>query len=95
MNTTPMPFHDRMAELWAIQERRDLTYAETYEMTRCLKANMEWVWKVNCLHNLSYLASVTYDNEWQYDICARLDALELSVRGKSRTKKKPGRKGTD
>ncbi|MGE7225451.1 DUF7667 family protein [Paenibacillus glucanolyticus] len=80
--------HQRMAELWTIRKRRELTNAELDEMALCLDANANYVWKMVRLENLSLMASMTNDYDWLHEICRRIDELEGET-------KKPGHKGTD
>lgn len=75
-----LAIHDRIAELWAIKQKQDLTTDQTMEMDICLKAHADWVWRMKKLENLSYLASMTDDVNWQLEICSRID--ELTITGK-------------
>lgn len=82
-----MGFHQRMAEIWCgLKRKGELTIAEQDEMAICLDANMNWVWRMIKLENLSMLATQTNDTEWLQEICARIEELEHS------DMKKPGRK---
>lgn len=68
-----MPFHQRMAELWTLRKSRCLTKEEQAELNICLEANANYVWQAIKLSNLSLLASITHDYEWQHEICARIE----------------------
>jgi len=67
--------HQRMAELWAINKKRELTLDEMTEMSHCLEANMKRAWEIAKLKNMSLLASMTNDVEWQHELCAKLEKL--------------------
>jgi len=71
-----MPYHYRLAELWTLHRRRQLTDAETMEMAHCLAANAKYCWDVVTLQNLSLAAYQAGDMEWLHEVCAQLDALE-------------------
>lgn len=68
--------HQRMAELYNINRMRQLTDKEMDEMAICVQANFNRVWEVAKLKNLSYLAHMTDDVEWQHELCAKLEKLE-------------------
>jgi len=70
-----LAIHDRLAELYQLKQKRDLTDDESMEFDICMKAFCDWVWRMNKLKNLSLLASETDDVEWQLAICARMDEL--------------------
>lgn len=86
-----MPYHVRMAEIFTLQRRRQLTAEELIEMTHCLAANAKYCWDLIALQNMSLAAYAAGDMEWLHDICAQIDALEE----KQVHTKKPGRKDTD
>jgi hypothetical protein len=67
--------HQRMAELWVLNRRRPLTNEEMTEMSHCLESNVQRAWEIAKLKNLSLLASMTGDVEWQHELCAKLDRL--------------------
>lgn len=71
----PSALHQRMAELWVEKKRRSLSKVEEKELEICLDANVNYCWKIARLKNLSLLASMTSDIEWQHEICAKLDEL--------------------
>ncbi len=78
-----------------VNKRRPLTDAEMMEVHHCLSANVDYVWKMCYLQNLSLMASMTDDIEWQFEICAQIDELQYGQIKKSRganaapTKNKP------
>jgi len=84
----------RLAELWTISKQRDLTEKEMYEIGQCLEWLANDVWKRIKLENLSLLASMTNDTDWQLEVCRRIDELDIGVKV-IRARKKPGPKGTD
>ena len=69
--------YQRLAELWMLQKKRDLTDAEQDEFIICMEANVKRAWKIIRLENLSLAASLVNDTEWQHQICAELDKLQV------------------
>jgi hypothetical protein len=67
--------HQRMAELWTINRQRELTQEEMTELLHCLAANVQRAWEIAKLKNLSLLAHMTNDTEWQHELCAKLEKL--------------------
>lgn len=82
-----MPIHQRLAELWMVNKRRPLTDAEMMEVHHCLSANVDYVWKMCYLQNLSLMASMTDDIEWQFEICAQIEELQYGQIKKSGRKR--------
>ncbi|MDD9266303.1 hypothetical protein ACFPES_04585 [Paenibacillus sp. GCM10023248] len=68
--------HQRMAELWTLRKKRELTKAEQDELMLCMEANATYVWMRIKLENLSLCASLTSDYEWLHEICERIEKLE-------------------
>ncbi|ATO48415.1 hypothetical protein P4V86_01955 [Brevibacillus laterosporus] len=68
--------HQRMAELWFINKTRELTDSEMTEMSHCLSANAKRAWKIAKLKNLSLIASMTNDTDWQHELCSRIEKIE-------------------
>ncbi|CAG7635403.1 hypothetical protein ACFQI7_06590 [Paenibacillus allorhizosphaerae] len=68
--------HWRLAELWTLQQQRELTDIERSEMSACLHYNAEYARKLASLYNWSMVASMTGDTEWQHEICRQIDKLE-------------------
>jgi len=81
-----MPIHQRLAELWTINKRRQLTPDEMTEIQHCLAENTKYVWKMAYLENLSLIASMTTNTDWQHEVCLEIDNLQAGI-----TTKKPGR----
>jgi len=75
-----IPAHQRLAELSTINQRRQLTAEELQEVAHCLTLNAWYVWERIKLETLSLLASETADVEWLHEICARIEALEITGR---------------
>ena len=69
--------HQRLAELYFINEKRPFTEQEERDFLDCLKANANRAWKLAKLQNLSLLASLTNDTEWQHEICSAIDKLQV------------------
>ena len=67
------PAHQRMAELWTIGRTRRLTPEEQTELDQCMQVNAKLCWEMACLENLSLLASMTHDTDWQHDICRQIE----------------------
>jgi hypothetical protein len=76
------PCHQRLAELFLLYKRRTLTAEEVMEMQHCLAANAKYCWEMAYLENMSLLASMTNDMNWQHEICADIDALEYGSKTK-------------
>lgn len=66
---------ERFIELCIIERRRALTQQEVYELNEALDYLENLEWEKSKLKNLSYIASLTNDIEWQHEICAKLDKL--------------------
>ncbi|AUM64636.1 hypothetical protein C0R09_08905 [Brevibacillus laterosporus] len=65
-----------MAELWFINKTRELTDPEMTEMSHCLSANAQMAWKIVKLKNLSLIASMTNDTDWQHDeLCSKIEKI--------------------
>jgi hypothetical protein len=74
-----MPFHQRLAELWVTNQRKGLSEEETQEMYICLKANASYCWERAYLENYSFLASMTNDVDWQYEISLEIDNHQSKI----------------
>jgi hypothetical protein len=70
--------HQRIAELWSASKRRTLTDQEVMEFDQCHAVNAKFCWKMAYLENMSLLASLTNDVDWQHEICRDIEAMELS-----------------
>ncbi|RAP73473.1 DUF7667 family protein [Paenibacillus montanisoli] len=70
-----MPIHERLAELWTIRSKRALSAEELADFEHCLAVNAMICRQVANLYNLSLLASMTGDTEWQHDICRKIERL--------------------
>lgn len=68
--------HRRMAELFMISKRRDLTYSEALEMQHCIEVNANLVVAMDSLKTLSMLAYEQNDTEWLHEIAKKIDGLE-------------------
>lgn len=67
---------DRFIELSVVEQYRRLTKNERYEKNECLKYLTERQWKLAKLKNLSLMASMIDNTEWQHEICAEIDRLQ-------------------
>lgn len=67
---------ERFIELCIIERRRALTKEEVHELNEALDYLENLEWEKSKLKNLSYMASLTNDIDWQHEICAKLDRLQ-------------------
>ena len=70
-----LPVHERLAELWVLKNSRPLTDTETMDMEHCLALNASYCRQLAHLKNLSLLASMTNDTEWQHEICRQIEKM--------------------
>lgn len=75
MTMTIHPAHRRMAELWTMARTRTMTAEEQTELEQCMQVNARLCWEMASLENVSLLASMTRDTEWQHDICRQIEAF--------------------
>jgi hypothetical protein len=68
--------NQRIAELWTIKKAKPLTRSEEIELDLCLQAITNYMWKLNELENLSFLAYEINDMDWQHELCASIDKLK-------------------
>ncbi|MFC5651276.1 hypothetical protein ACFPYJ_19620 [Paenibacillus solisilvae] len=71
-----LPIHERLAELWTKRSRHRLTAEEEMDLEHCLQVNAEYCRQLANLYNLSLVASMTGDIEWQHDICRKIEKFE-------------------
>lgn len=81
-------FHVRLAELYTVNKRRELSRAELAEIDHCLIQNAKYVHELAYLENLSLMASMTSDVDWQHEICR--DIEDLIADPHAAQTKKPG-----
>lgn len=82
------PIHQRMAELWVKNQKVGLDENEMMELNQCLAANVKLCWEMAYLENMSLMASMTNDVDWQHEICLEIDKLEKKIA----RRKPPGKK---
>ncbi|MBD2847866.1 hypothetical protein IDH44_21945 [Paenibacillus sp. IB182496] len=70
-----LPIHERLAELWTIRSARELTDQEQMDMDHCLAVNASYCRELAHLRNISLLASMTDDTDWQHEICRQIEKL--------------------
>jgi hypothetical protein len=70
-----LPVHQKIAELWIINQGRELTESEMKEMYICMKANANMCWELAYLQNISLMASMTNDIDWQHEISLEIDQM--------------------
>lgn len=72
--------HQRLAELWfKLNHEGELSEEEIQDFKHCLDANMHKAQKLARLYNLSLIASITNDTEWQHEICAEIEKIKESM----------------
>jgi dephospho-CoA kinase len=84
-----MIFHENLARLWVLNKKRPLTPKEMKEVQECLAANANYVWEMAYLENMSLMASMTNDVDWQHEICREIDECKIK---KSAPQRKTDRK---
>ncbi|WP_431785839.1 DUF7667 family protein [Paenibacillus lactis] len=70
MNNTQLvlPVHQRMAELYTINQLRQLTDEELTEMAMCLKINAKHCWEIAYYQNMAFMEHMVYNqDEWASD----------------------------
>ena len=82
--------HWKLAELWTLHRERGLNEREQAELSACLHYNAVYARKLARLYNLSLLASMTGDTDWQHEICQDIERLEQQgAQGLSAWKESP------
>jgi len=71
-----MHIHWRLAELWLLQQGRELNEQERSEMNACLKMNAKYAERLAEQYNLGLMASMTNDVNWLHEVSAEIDKLE-------------------
>ncbi len=69
------PVAERFIELSVLKKHRRLTLSESMEYNESFKHLEKREWRKSKLKELSYLASVTNDTDWQHEICSKLEQL--------------------
>lgn len=67
---------ERFIELVITQHYRPLTETERKELIESYQWLVNRQWRVAKLKNLSLVAYMSGDTEWQHEICAELERLE-------------------
>ena len=67
---------EHFIELSVTEQHRKLTPKEQYEKRECLKYLEKQLWKLAKLKNLSLMASMTNNADWQHEICAEIEKIE-------------------
>ncbi|MEC0134693.1 MULTISPECIES: hypothetical protein [Paenibacillus] len=81
-----LPVHERLAELFTLSRRRQLTAAEETEQQQCLQINATYCYEMARLQNEIQLAEQTADLQWHQDICAQMFELRVTGRVSKRPK---------
>ncbi|RIE01646.1 hypothetical protein D3H35_21785 [Cohnella faecalis] len=71
-----MPIYERLAELWFIRRVRPFSAQEQADFEHCLAVNASHISRLSGLYNLSLLASMTEDKDWQHEICREIEKIE-------------------
>lgn len=80
-----MVIHMRLAELWTIQKKRELSEFELEEMKHCLQLNADYAYRLADLYNFALIANMTEDMDYLHEICCQIDKLELEYKLKKPT----------
>ncbi|GIN71183.1 hypothetical protein J14TS2_16580 [Bacillus sp. J14TS2] len=67
---------ERFIELSILKKHRKLSQSETREFNESLKLLEKNEWQKAKLKNLSLVASMIDDTDWQHQICSDLEKLE-------------------
>ncbi|MFD0674525.1 hypothetical protein [Cohnella sp. GCM10027633] len=76
-----LPVYERMAELRIVQRRKKLTDAEQRELDHCLDLNADYCYRLAQLYNLSLVASMAEDADWQHELCREIEKMGGRVPG--------------
>lgn len=74
-----LPIHQRLAEIWTLKGKRELTDKEVQEYSMIMDLNAKHAWRLAKLENLSFVAYSTDDFDWLHTICAEIDKLQDEV----------------
>lgn len=67
---------NRFVELAVLDDFRGLSASEQMERRECLEYLKRREIKLSKLKNLSLVASMTDDTEWQHEICAKIEKVK-------------------
>jgi hypothetical protein len=70
------PVHQRIAELWVRNQNKGLNDSELLEFNLCMKKFVTQMWKMAYLENMSLMASMTNDVDWQFEVCKEIDEFK-------------------
>jgi hypothetical protein len=71
--------HRRLAELTFISKKRRLKATEQLEMFHCLEVNAKIVSELDSLKQVALHAHEMGDMDWQMDLCAKIEGLEVKM----------------
>lgn len=71
---------ERFIELCVLSDDRVLNAMEYKEIKESFQVVKKRYWDMDKLRNLSYMASEKKDDDWQHEICSRIDQLERGER---------------
>jgi hypothetical protein len=80
-----MHIHWRLAELWTIQKKRELSESELEEMKHSLQLNADYAYKLADFYNLALIANMTDDMNYLHELCCSIDKLEIEYKLKKPT----------
>jgi hypothetical protein len=72
-----LPVHQRMAELYTVNQMRELDIEEITEMSLLLKANANYVWEAAYIENIKFMDSMIYNDVNYLDEISLEDKNEL------------------
>ena len=70
------PVVDRFVELMVVESYRPLSNQELVELAESFEYLKHRQWKLWKLKNMSLVAHMTNDTEWQHEICAEIERVE-------------------
>lgn len=73
MGIVDSPIINRVAQLRITQKIRGLDQVQQKELDLCLDWIVNHCWRQAHLRNLSLMASMTNDIDWQHEICRDID----------------------
>lgn len=62
----------------AAQQKRQLSPSEAVELEQCQQLNVNYVSEAAYLANMSLLASMSKDINWQHEICKEIEQFQLT-----------------
>jgi hypothetical protein len=57
-----LPVHQRMAELYTVNQMRELSIEEMDEMADCLQVNAKFCWEAAYIENIKFMDAMIYND---------------------------------